>query len=182
MRTNLIFKRQVTENGETKVVTRIVTVDVPSINSSEGWLLSGHTDVVEVVPQCDVTVLSDTVNDVFSCEPAEEVKAKLDNIQSKKFQVNIDGTAKLVRSKGLIKIVARRGKKTYNETSPDSVCIDDSIKDRFFNDCKLYYGVRDVVYQFSSVVSPIKYNFWDTFMKKEYDRQHKLYNKNPVNT
>ena len=36
MKTNLIFKRQVVVDGVTKVVTRIVPVDVPMIESGEG--------------------------------------------------------------------------------------------------------------------------------------------------
>ena len=49
MKTNLIFKKQVTVDGALKTITRIVPVEVPFINSGEGWILSGHTDEIEVV-------------------------------------------------------------------------------------------------------------------------------------
>ena len=56
MKTNLIFKRQVTLNGVTKTVTRIVPVEIPQIESGEGWLLSGHTDCIETTEEM-VTVI-----------------------------------------------------------------------------------------------------------------------------
>ena len=128
MKTNLIFKRQVTIDGIVKTATRIVPVEIPFISSGDGWVLSGHTDSVEVVDMSQVNISS--INIEEHSEQIADIKKELE--VSDKFESDVKGTAKLVRSKGVIKIVARKGKSTYNQTTPNSVCIDDVTKNNFF--------------------------------------------------
>ena len=163
MKTNLIFKRQLTIDGITRVVTRIVPVDIPQIDPGEGWTLSGHTDVVETV---DPSI-------VYKVLPAPAVE-RLDEDSLTKFESPVAGTAKLVRSKGVIKIVARKGKTTANVTTPNSVCISDVAKTNFFKNCREIHG-SDVVYEFSMKTTPAAYDYWNGVIDIEYQRQKKLY-------
>lgn len=169
MTTNLIFKRQVTSNNVTKVVTRIVPVDIPEIDSGEGWSLSGHTDCIETTADMYVHRLAPSVQEEqLSCIPPECVEKGKD---VSKFESRVSGTAKLVRSKGVIKIVARRGKSTYNQTTPNSVCIDDYTKNSFFNDCRSFHG-NNGCFQFTTKDGR-PYDYWNNIIDKEYQRQQK---------
>lgn len=162
MKTNLIFKRQETIEGVTKVVTKIIPVEVPHINAGEGWILSGHADVIEIVQ-----------DDPFENKPAEQLSMNLDDTQTKplkKFQSDVIGNSKLVRSKGVIKIVARRGKTTYNQTTPNSVCINDFTKNEFFKSCKEFHGSSGCFMFSKEDVQP--YNYWNTVISREYVRQY----------
>lgn len=163
MKTNLIFKRQEIINGVTKVVTKIVPVDIPNIKSGAGWTLSGHTDIVEIVSiqEAQEQELSETTQDKEPLEKSNIVK----------FNSTVGGTAKLVRSKGAIKIVARQGKSTYNQTTPNSVCINDFTKNEFFKNCREYHG-NNGVYAFKMSDGRL-YDYWNTIIDKEYERQHK---------
>ena len=181
MKTNLIFKRQETVDGVTRVVTRIVAVDIPFINSGEGWTLSGHTDIIELMepwnyakeevvqPLVETTIQTDT-----SDKESEEKKEPEDDIQ--KFNSDVNGTAKLVRSRGVIKIVARRGKSTYNQNTPNTVCIDDITKNNFFKDCRSFHG-NTGVFQFA-IKDGKPYDYWNNIIDKEYQRQKQIYLKN----
>ena len=185
MITNLIFKRQVTIDNITKVVTRIVPVDIPNINSGEGWTLSGHTDSLEVcegvyahhvapsvIEAVPITVRSETI-----INPREEVVTvaigTVDKADSTKFQSDVKGTAKLVRSRGVIKIVARRGKSTYNQTTPNSVCINDFTKNEFFKSCREKHG-NSGIFEFKQSDGRY-YDYWNDIIDKEYQRQKRLY-------
>ena len=174
MKTNLIFKRQITIDNVTQVVTKIVPVNIPRINSGEGWILSGHTDLVEFAEEAPVntpepikfTEVTDVPDDVVAAF------SRLDNKESlSKFTSKVEGTAKLVRSKGVIKIAARRGKSTYNQTTPNSVCIDNVTRDNFFKDCN---RVHAGTYCFG-VSDGALYNYWNDVVEKEYARQKKQY-------
>lgn len=181
MITNLIFKRPVTVEGKTKVVTRIVRVNIPDIDSGEGWTLSGHADSIEIcegvyahpvapaaVKVVPVTVNSETIiNPVV--DPVTVTVCKVDKADSTKFQSDVKGTAKLVRSKGVIKIVARRGKTTYNQTTPNSVCINDFTKNEFFKSCREKHG-NTGVFEFKSTDGTY-YDYWNDVIDKEYQRQ-----------
>lgn len=181
MKTNLIFKRQVTIDGITKVITRIVPVNIPNINSGEGWTLSGHTDSLEVcegvyahpvapaaIEAVPVTVHSETIT-----TPVEEsvtvTVGKVDKVDSTKFESDVKGTAKLVRSKGVIKIVARRGKSTYNQTTPNSVCINDFTKNEFFKNCREIHGNNGCFEFIPADGRP--YDYWNDIIDREYTRQ-----------
>lgn len=166
MITNLIFKRQENIDGVTRVVTRIVPVDVPSVEAGEGWILSGHADVIEVPSTNVVTVMS-------SAQPELDEKNKAGF--GAKFESGTSGTAKLVRTKNVIKIVARRGKSTYNQTTPNSVCISDFIKTEFFRHCKEYFGSSAGIFEFN-IDNTKPYEYWNNFIDKEYVRQLEKHN------
>ena len=169
MKTNLIFKRQETIEGVTKVVTKVIPVEVPFINSGEGWVLSGHTDIVEIMTldEFETAPITTHVSSV-SNEPIEEGANVTVDVE--KFISDVSGTAKLVRSKGIIKIVARRGKSTYNQTSPNSVCINDFTKNEFFKNCREVHGSASGIFQFKpSDGRP--YDYWNDIIDKEYARQ-----------
>lgn len=168
MKTNLIFKRQVTSNGITQVVTKVVPVDIPFINSGEGWTLSGHTDVIEIMTLDEVETAPITAHvSSVSNEPIEEGTNAAINVD--KFISNVSGTAKLVRSKGVIKIVARRGKSTYNQTTPNSVCINDFTKNEFFKNCREIHGNNGCFEFIPADGRP--YDYWNDIIDKEYVRQ-----------
>lgn len=168
MKTNLIFKRQEVIDGVTRVVTKIVPVDVPFLKSGEGWILSGHTDIVEViddlpVPECD-QVSFNFENNILDSKTAEVTR----------FESDVKGTAKLVRSKGVIKIVSRRGKTTYNQTTPNSVCINDFTKNEFFKNCRETHGNGSGIFEFR-ISDGKPYDYWNTIIDKEYARQKEKY-------
>lgn len=173
MKTNLIFKRQVTLNNVTKVVTRIVPVDIPEIDSGEGWSLSGHTDCIETTADMYVHRLAPPVQEEqLSCIPAECTE-KDENVS--KFESGVSGTAKLVRAKtGTIKIVARKGKQTYNQTSPNSVCINDFTKNEFFKNCREFHGGGSGIFEFTRQCGR-PYDYWNNVIDCEYQRQKKSY-------
>lgn len=168
MKTNLIFKKQEQlAGGISKTITRIVCVDVPNIDAGQGWVLTGHTDVVEVETLGQVTPL---LNSEQACTVAipQETPTVLTTFDSP-----VSGTAKLVRSKGVIKIVARRGKSTFNKTSPNSVCISDKTKISFFADCRSINGADSGLYEFSMKDTPQAYDYWNKIIDTEYLRQQK---------
>ena len=169
MKTNLIFKRQETNNGIVRTVTKIVPVEIPYINSGEGWILSGHADLVEIVT--DPTQSYNDNNE--KSEPSKTCSVS----SMKKFESDVSGTAKLVRSKGVIKIVARRGKSTYNQTTSNSVCINDFTKNEFFKSCRDVHGSASGIFQFS-VSDGKPYDYWNTVIDNEYERQKNKFIKN----
>lgn len=172
MKTNLIFKRQVTLNGVIKTVTRIVPVEVPQIESGEGWLLSGHTDCIETTDEVYIHRLAPP--EVSTTKPTNT--DVVDNATDKevlKFNSNVSGTAKLVRSRGVIKIVARKGKSVYNQTTPNSVCIDDFTKNNFFKECRAFHG-NIGCFQFT-MKDGKHYDYWNNIIDKEYTRQKNEY-------
>lgn len=185
MKTNLIFKRQRNVGNKVETVTRIVSVDIPNIVAGEGWILSGHTDYVEVTPEVSLSTLSDfTVKDetietaqqsiltTFAVDAAiKDVAFDPDKIV--KFESNVQGTAKLVRSKGVIKIVARRGKTTFNQNTPNSVCINDFTKNEFFKNCREFHGCKQI-YEFT-LDDGRPYDYWNNVIDKEYIRQKNDY-------
>lgn len=176
MKTNLIFKRQETIEGETRVVTKVIPVDIPFINSGEGWILSGHTDIIEIMNTNQFEISSNTqpIITVSNDSPEKTVCEDTSSVSEvEKFISDVSGTAKLVRSKGIIKIVARRGKSTYNQTSPNSVCINDFTKNEFFKNCREIHGHASGIFQFKSSDGR-PYDYWNDIIDKEYQRQKNL--------
>ena len=148
--------------------------------------MSGHTDSIEVLSKDQVElvpfvgtdgigtlelaqnyVADDYVPDkvTTTCNPIE-MKTELT-----KFESDISGTAKLVRSKGAIKIVARKGKTTYNQTTPNSVCINDITKNEFFKDCRMWHGAASGIFFFTEKQDYVKYREWSAFIDEEYRKQ-----------
>ena len=177
METNLIFRRAVTLDGVTKAVTRMVHVNIPEIDSGEGWTLAGHADVIEICSNVGTTNLAPNVPSTVVVVEEESkpdelvVNNSAPAVSSAKFESAVKGTAKLVRSKGVIKIAARRGKSTYNQTTPNSICIDDFTKNKFFHHCREVFGSDAGIYEFNSKTVPYAYNYWNEFIDKEYSRQ-----------
>ena len=165
MKTNLIFKKQTTIDGVSKVVTRIVPVEVPFIDSGDGWILSGHCDELEIVEHTCMSTITNNMPPVLEENSIEPAPLPL----PEKFISDVSGTAKLVRSKGVIKIVSRRGKSVYNQTTPNSVCIHDTDKQEFFKQCRYYHG-NVGLYEFS-IRDTKPYAAWNKFIDEEYKRQ-----------
>lgn len=161
MKTNLIFKRQETREGISQVVTKIVPVDIPFINSGEGWMLSGHTDIIEVSTDSSIKV--------------EQKQTDVVKSDVSKFTSDVVGTAKLVRSKGVIKIVARKGKSTHNQTTPNSVCINDFTKNEFFKNCREVHGESSGIFEFRYSTDGRPYDYWNGVIDCEYKRQKDNY-------
>lgn len=187
MKTNLIFRRQVITDGVTKTVTRIIPVDIPMIDSGDGWVLAGHADTIEtcedvyvhrLAPPAEIPVVcGEQLSIQDNCCVTPQVERDIDSSNKPnitnvtKFESDVPGTAKLVRSRGTIKIVARRGKSTYNQTTPNSVCINDFTKNEFFKNCRELYGCSGVY----EIAPGRHYDYWNDLIDKEYQRQKKIY-------
>ena len=156
MKTNLIFKRVVKDGVDSRVEMKVVSVEIPEINSNEGWSL---------VSSCD------SINIVDSTSKPSAIKLA---VSGDKFISNVEGTARLIRSQDKIFITYRKGKKTLNQTAPNSVCISDSMKQLFFRDIKSTYGSTLVDYALYSDTNI--FSKWDKFMDEEYQRQLQMYN------
>lgn len=161
MKTNLIFRKQIVENNTTKIVHKILPVELPDTELT-GWQLVGHTDSIEVFDDTIITKpdkinTSSAVTDVL------------------KFHSDVPGTAKLVRRAGTISIVYRKGKTTYNESAPNSICIAENIKESFFDACRQTHGASTTTFKFSTQDSP--YSWWNKFIDEEYQRQKDRYMK-----
>lgn len=166
MKTNLIFKRQVTVEGNSKVELKVVAVEVPGIESNEGWILNGHADIIDTSCCLDATPSGETV-DTTGVKPL---------VYGSNFISSVPGTAKLVRAKGEIFIAYRRGKSTYNQTAPNSVCIGDTVKNQFFTSCKKTFGEDCSSFKFIEGKHEI-YTYWNSFIDQEYSKQLEQYNK-----
>lgn len=169
MKTNLIFKKTTTIEGEPFVVTRIVPVEITGIDRGEGWILSGHTDCIEMPETTKVLPFPQQVEEQQTIYETI-IKSESNNpVMATKFESDVKGTAKLVRSKGVIKIVARRGKTTYNQTTPNSVCINDFTKNEFFKNCREFHG-NTGCFEFK-LADGKPYDYWNAVIDKEYERQ-----------
>lgn len=162
MQTNLIFKRSTTVDGEYRVETKIIPVNIPQIEAGEGWTLSGHTDTVEVV----------TLDAPKKQSKKKETKENTFANPGDKYISNVAGSAKLVRVNDTIKIAYRVGKSTLNQNTPNSVCIADSDKQSFFRCIKAYNGGAEYI------IKPDckDYDYWNKFIDQEYERARKVYN------
>lgn len=166
MKTNLIFKRSIELNGVSKVEMKIVAVEIPNIEENSGWVLSGHADIVDT--SCS---LEETIENEAVCENSS--KSLL--VPGDKFTSSVPGSARLIRLNGQILIAYRKGKTTYNETTPNSVCINDTVKSEFFNSCRKTFG--DNCSSFKCTERDHKlYSYWNSFIDREYINQLQDYN------
>lgn len=164
MKTNLIFKRSVTDTTGTRVETKIIPVTIPNIEAGSGWVLSGHTDTVEIVGAAKKSTKKETI---------EEEPRLIDYGES--FISDVPGTAKLVRRNGRIIIAYRRGKKTYNQTTKNSVCISDAVKNTFFNEVKRVQGLPSPK-EWGFADGTPEFTYWNNFIDDTYANQLKNYN------
>lgn len=195
MKTNLIFKR--TNQGKIEMV--MVSVDIPQINSGEGWTLASCCDVFTkyeapseaiVVTGSPLTVVEEVVDvsdttskDGVSATPQEAMTAKKEPDTHAvpvggSYQSQVTGTARLVRYEDKIRITYRKGKTTFNRNDPNSVCIDDMTKQKFFDAVKRQYGTS--VVQWQLVMGDAEYNRYNELIDKLYEQGWIAYNKLPV--
>lgn len=150
MKYRLLFK-----DNATKEVA-VVTVDVPDFLENYQLVGSAKTVVVyeKATTECDKTM------QIANNEVAPPVK----------FISNVPGTARLTTYKGKILVSYRRGSDTRNQTTPTSVCINDTVKQEFFNDS------RDEPEQFVIYKkdNPALFNKWFTYIEREYKRQQRV--------
>lgn len=118
---NLIFKKTTCINGITKVNMRIVPVTVEDSVIDDTWMLASSCDEITDGRCVDVKT-SDCTATVL--HPGD------------KYDSTEQGTARLIRRNNQIFIAYRKGKKTLNQNSPDSVCISDNVKFEYFNDTR----------------------------------------------
>ena len=171
MRTYLGFKRTLIDpsTGYQKTETKFIPVNIPELDSSQGWKLIGSSDIVEVLPMLTQEERSEVpfVEEHVTVEVNSSKDSKLP--LGSTFESPVSGTAKLVRAKNEIFIAYRRGKKGLNETSPNSVCISEDIKSKFFAECRRAFGRSCDTYKFVSGCS--EFDYWNMFIDVEYNRQ-----------
>ena len=170
----------------------MVPVDIPQLNTGEGWTLASCCDTftkfevpsepvvvtgkplevlekdVEVI---DTTAKSESKKDEKIPEPTEVPVGG-------KYESQVRGTARLVRYKDKIRITYRKGKTTFNRNEPNSVCIDDMTKQQFFNAVKRQYGTGVVVWQL--VLGDTEYEHYNQLVDRLYEEGRIAYNKLPV--
>lgn len=188
MKTNLIFKR--VHEGSVEMV--MVPVDIPQLNTGEGWTLASCCDTFtkfevpsepivvtgkplevleEDVEVIDTTAKNESKKDEKILEPTEVPVGG-------KYESQVRGTARLVRYKDKIRITYRKGKTTFNRNEPNSVCIDDMTKQQFFNAVKRQYGTGVVVWQL--VLGDTEYEHYNQLVDRLYEEGRIAYNKLPV--
>lgn len=169
MKTYIGFKRSIVDpvTGETRSEIKFVPVDIPELDSREGWKMIGSADSISVLDPCSTESVEQQVIPEF-----QQALAPLQNGDS--FESLTTGTARLVRLKNEIKITYRKGKKTLNQTSPNSVCIDELTKNQFFADCRRAFGRDSEYFRFSTYDK--EYEYWNGFMDREYQKQLKAVN------
>ena len=118
---NLIFKKTTCIDGITKVNMRIVPVTVEDSEIDDSWILASSCDEI-TDGRCDDVKASDCTTTVLY--PGD------------KYDSTEQGTARLIRRNNQIFIAYRKGKKTLNQNTPDSVCISDNVKFEYFNDTR----------------------------------------------
>ena len=91
---------------------------------------------------------------------------------SAKFKTNITGTSCLVRDpvKHEIKICLRKG--NDNQTI-NRICIDNGVRQRFFNDVKVCSGFRDTGKYYMDTRDLGIYTYWSKYMNTSYINQYK---------
>ena len=195
MKTNLIFKR--TNQGKVEMV--MVPVDIPQLNSGEGWVLASCCDVFTkyeapsealIVTGSPLTTVEEVVDVIDTTSKDRVYGAPQEALTAKKepetnnvsvggsYQSQVGGTARLVRYKNKIRITYRKGKTTFNRNDPNSVCIDDITKQQFFNAVKRQYGTG--VVQWQLVLGDAEYAHYNELIDRLYEQGRIAYNKLPV--
>lgn len=133
----LIFKRVV--NGVTEMCG--VEVDTP-VSTEDGWQLVSSCDSFELKLR-DAPVVNETAaEDVKTTATASETKNNIPQVPiGAAYESSVKGTARLTHLKDRIIISWRKGNKSLNTNSPNSVCINDYAKQEFFRDVRAtHYG------------------------------------------
>ena len=92
---------------------------------------------------------------------------------SKKVESNVIGTSRLVRSSDRTKIyIARRkGNKTLNQTRINSVCIDNMLREQFFEDVKAKHDYLQFIGKYELLAGDQDFNKWSRIMDEQYFAQ-----------
>lgn len=194
MKTNLIFKRVI----ECRVQMMMVPVDIPQVEEGQGWMLASACDQFTIAEKPTIEQLSKHVEDMLppALKNAPYVKDKkeppvgkvttiddpapvLNNVPvGGSYQSSVSGSARLVRYKDKIKITYRKGRTTFNRNDPNSVCINDLVKQEFFNSVKRQYGTGVAIWQL--VLGDTDYEHFNNLIDKIYEEGRVEYNKLPV--
>lgn len=178
MKTNLIFKRIIISNDdERRTEMKVVPVEIPNIDFSQGWTLASCCDSIEIVEW--VEPKQNTESEIAILTPMEDpdkTEISTSISECKKFQSSVPGTARLVRFGGKILITRRKGSTTKNQTDSNSICISDSTKQAFFDDVRRLRGNNTADFAFYQ--TDVKYyNYWNLWMNQEYEKQLNDYKK-----
>lgn len=162
MKLYLFFKRKQTQEGHliNDEVT-VVPVEVP--DDVKDCQLVGSTASIHLYRSTQENIKSKTESNTSDDSVTQPIVEK--------FECGVPGTAKLSRYKGMIRIGYRRGKATLNQTAPNSVCINNSTKQVFFDATKN----ESIPYCIQKSKNPELYKYWSSFMDQEYIRQFKAY-------
>lgn len=92
---------------------------------------------------------------------------------SKKIESNVPGTSRLVRSsdRTRIYIARRKGNKTLNQTRINSVCIDNLLREQFFEDVKAKHNYLPFLGKYELVHTDTDFSKWSDIMDNEYFKQ-----------
>ena len=92
---------------------------------------------------------------------------------SKKVNSTVPGTSRLVRSsdRTRIYIARRKGNKTLNETRINSVCIDNLLREQFFEDVKAKHDYLPFLGKYELYYTDKDFSKWSNIMDSEYFRQ-----------
>lgn len=103
----------------------------------------------------------------------EEVKPKVDKptVKVKFYKSNVEGTSKLLRlpSKQLIKIIRRKNVKDV-VNRPDVVCIDNELREAFFDDVRktAHFGKKKLYELLNTAVDKDIYEKWNKIIDDLY--------------
>lgn len=172
MKMNLIFKRTI--SGQVEMI--LVPVDIPQVDEEGGWILASACNTFEVREHPTIEQVSKkleeflptaikeapytqevTTADLNLDSSAKDTEPKKSIPLGGKYQSTVPGTARLVRYKDTIRITYRKGKTTFNQNDPNSVCIDDVTKQQFFNAVKRIYGPDTAEWKLQSVHPEFEY-------------------------
>ena len=172
MKTNLIFKRVV----EGRIEMVMVPIEIP-LRKEDGWTLASNCDTFDTI---DTSTIVSAQSDSFTKEyNTEETKSNVETVEipaGGKYQSSVPGSARLIRYKNKIQIAYRKGKTTYNQNDPNSVCISDVHKQLFFNSVKNAHGSS--VTSWALCASDDEYQHWNAIMDDLYEKGRIDYNKN----
>ncbi len=166
MKYRLLFKNKLTDE------VAVVAVDVPDFIKDFQLVGSAKTvSVYEPVAIEDETAASSreaarsTV--LGSVHPVTSTAVNAPEIAPIKFDSGVAGTARLSTYKGQIVISRRRGTTTRDQSSPTSICINDHVKQQFFDEtrnepCQFRVYKKD---------NPELFNKWFNYIETEYKRQ-----------
>lgn len=175
MKKQLVLKRMINIDGIPKYELKIIEIDIPQIKPEEGWSVHALVDSIDMdTPQIESKSASKKTTK--KSKKSEQEASQLEPLNyGSKFESDVMGTAKLVRLKDKIFIAYRRGKTTYNQTTPDSICISESMKQEFFKSVDRFYGTQAHDYAFPRS-DKIPFEAWDKWMTQEYELQLKRFN------